>query len=214
MTQIKTKTKLNTLGRRCDRVKKREHEYILKLHAQGKKLAEIARITGRSASTVKRQISNVRTEKATPAQKQYSQMVKLVKFLEQLTSIPQPETALLPVDEEHQDEIVQSILFGNSEPYRTAIYTSMHTPWWSSKHKVQLKSHLSYEQETILSKLLASTRAKELNYALELWERNAEAYRKLKISNAEAKYLIAAYDGAQRAVKALHEELRRTAAAV
>ncbi|MFC1906037.1 hypothetical protein ACFLWJ_00955 [Chloroflexota bacterium] len=215
MTQIKPKKiKRNIMGRRSDRVKLREHEYILRLNAQGKKLAEIARITERSASTVKRQISNVRTEKATPAQKRYSQMMKLITFLGQITSIPQPETQLLPVDDAHQDEIVQSILVGNGEPYKTAIYTSIHTPWWSSNYKVQIKNQLSYEQEILLNEILASSHADGLKYALELWERNTEAYRKLKMSNAEAKYLIAAYYGAQRAAKVLHKELRQTAAAI
>jgi IS30 family transposase len=213
MTDIKTKIKHNNRGRRCDHVKLREHEHILRLHAQGKKLAEIARITERSVSTVKKQLQNVRTEKASPAQKRYSQIIKLVKFLRQLTSTPEPLTQLLPVDEKHEDEIVEAILSGDGQPYKSAIHTSIHSPWWTSLYKVQLKRHLSYEQESLLNQLVALSLTPKLNYAIEIWERNAEAYRKLNMENADAKYLIAAYYGAQQAAQALYKELRMAAAA-
>jgi hypothetical protein len=212
LTDIEKKIKHNKLGRRSDRVKLREHEHILRLHAQGKKLAEIARITGRSAGTVKKQVLEVRTEKATPAQKRYSQIMKLVKFLAQLTDIPKPETSLLPVDENRETEIVESILHGDGQPYKSAIHTSIHSPWWTSMNRVQLKRHLSYEQEELLNQFSALPRQEKLSYVFEIWERNAEAYRKLKMDNADVKYLIAAYHGAQQAAQALHKELRGAAA--
>ena len=214
MTDIKAKIKRNAKGRRTDRVKLREHEYILRLHAQGKKIAEIARITERSPSTVKKQLLNVRTKKATPAQKRYSETMNLVKALEQLTAIPKPETRLLPIDEQQQEEIVGAILSGDGEPYVSAMQTSMNTPWWSSKHKVKLRKHLSYDQEAVLVHLLESSQSEELDYAFEIWERNAEAYRELKMDNADAKYLITAYYGAQKAAEALHKELRQAAATI
>ena len=214
MTDIKAKIKRNSKGRRTDRVKLREHEYILRLLARGKTLAEVARITGRSPGTVKKQLLNIRTEKATPAQKRYSETMKLVKALEQLTAVPKPETQLLPIDEQRQEEIVGAILSGDGKPYMSAIQTSMNAPWWSSKHKVELNRHLSYDQETVLVQLLESSRSEELNYSFEIWERNAEAYRKLKMDNAEAKYLITAYYGAQKAAEALHKELKQAATKV
>ncbi|MCK5428684.1 MAG: hypothetical protein KAI94_04385 [Anaerolineales bacterium] len=212
MTEITRKMKRIRLGRRSDHVKLREHERILRLQAQGIKLSEIARITGRSADTVRRQIVNVRTEKATPAQKRYSQMMQLVMFLKQLTAIPDTDTKLLPVDEGQQEEIVGAILSGNEQPYVSAVYTSIHSPWWSSLVRVQLKRHLSYEQDELLTRLSAFSHEPKLKYALELWERNAEAYRRRKMENADAKYLIAAYYGALQAARELHTELRRAPA--
>jgi len=214
LTDIKTKIKRNVKGRRTDRVKLREHEYILRLLAKGKKIAEIARITERSPSTIKNQLLNIRTEKATPTQKRYSETMKLLKALEQLTGVPEPETKLLPIDEQRQEEIVGAILSGDGKPYVSAIQTSMNTPWWSSKHKVELNRHLSYDQETVLVQLLESSQSEELDYAFEIWERNAEAYRKLKMDDAEAKYLITAYYGAQQAADALHKQLKQAAATV
>jgi len=213
LTDIDKKVKRNRLGRRSDHVKLREHEHILRLQARGKKLSEIARVTGRSASTIRQQIANVRTEKATPAQKRYSRMMKLVTFLKELTAVPNPEARLLPVDERQQEEIVGAILSGNGQPYVSAVHTSIHTPWWTSINRVQLKRHLSYEQEELLKQSTELSHGPKLKYALEVWERNAEAYRQRKMENADAKYLIAAYYGAQQAARALHTELRQAAAA-
>jgi hypothetical protein len=209
LTEIARKIKRNRLGRRSDHVKLREHKYILRLQAQGIKMSEIARITGRNADTVRRQINNVRTEKATPAQKRYSQMMQLVMFLKQLTAIPEPDTKLLPVDEGQQEEIVDAILSGNEKPYMSAVYTSIHSPWWTSLVRVQLRRYLSYEQDELLTQLFASPHGPKLKYALELWERNAETYRRRKLENADAKYLIAAYYGALQAARELHKELRQ-----
>ena len=213
MTDIDKKIKRNRLGRRSDHVKLREHERILRLQAQGKKLSEIARITGRSAGTVRQQIVNVRTEKATPAQKRYSRMMQLVKYLKKLTAIPNPDARLLPVDEQQQEEIVGAILSGNGQPYISAVHTSMHSPWWTSLNRVQIKRHLSYEQDELFAQFTALSNEPKLKYVLEVWERNAEAYRQRKMENADAKYLIAAYYGALQAARALHAELRQAATA-
>ena len=210
MTDITSKIKRNRLGRRSDHVKLREHEHILRLQAQGKKLSEIARLVGRSAGTVRQQIKNVRTEKATPDQKRYSKVMQLVMLLEQFTAIPNPDTLLLPVDEQQQEEIVGAILSGNGKPYMSAVHTSINSPWWTSLARVQLKRHLSYEQDELLTQISNFSHEPKLKYALELWEINAEAYRQRKMENADAKYLIAAYYGALQAARELHRELRQT----
>jgi len=214
LTDITGKIKRNRLGRRSDHVKLREHEHILRLQAQGKKLSEIARLTGRSAGTVRQQIQNVRTEKATPAQKRYSQVMQLVMFLEKLTAIPNPDAQLLPIDEQQQEEIVGAILSGNGQPYRSVVYTGIHSPWWALHTRVQLKRYLSYEQDELLTQFSELSHEPKLKYALELWEINAEAYRQRKMENADAKYLIAAYYGALQAARELRKELRQDANAL
>jgi hypothetical protein len=208
LTDIKDKIKRNKRGHRSDRIKPREHEHMLRLYADGKTISQIAGLTGRTQDTVRKHVKGSVKVKATPKQKMLSRVYHLGTSLIQLTDIPKPDTHLLPVNQEHQDEIVGAILFGNGNPYHQAIQTSMRTPWWTSTHKVNLRQYLSYEQDALLDHLFKLSQTNAISQALDEWERCAETYRSRKASGADATELVESWFAATAAARELHSQIK------
>ena len=208
MTDIRNNVKRNRRGHRSDRIKPREHQYILRLHAEGKTISQIAGLTERAQDTVRRHVKGSVKVKATPKQKMLSRVYHLGASLIQLTDIPKPDTRLLPIDQEHEDEIVGAILYGDGNPYYEAMQTSMRTPWWTSTHKVNLRQHLSYEQDALLDRLLRLSQTNAISQALDEWERCAEIYRSRKTSGADATELVESWFAATAAARQLHSQIK------
>ena len=69
---------------------------------------------------------------------------------------------------------------------------------------MNLRRHLSFEQEALLDSLLSFPHTVGIKAALDYWQSQAENYRSLRANKSKVEDLVAAYFQAQKAAQQLH----------
>lgn len=215
MTDRRKRIKRDNLGRRTDRVKKREEAAMLRLQLSGLTPEEIAVRLDRKAETVKRHLA-VKSMERTAQQGKIPQVAprelffeirKLAQRIEQLTHVPEPWRPFLPDSSQSEAEIVEAYVKGNSGPYMSFSLLVGRTPWWCPTGRVEIRRYLTWEQEALFDRFIGLRSSQEFKAALATWEKKVNTYIQLKRFNTNAEEIQAAYFEAHAAMITVHSEL-------
>ena len=215
MTERRQHIKRDSLGRRTDRVKKREAAAMLHLQLSGLTPGEIAVKLGRKVETVKRHLPAESMEKVVQQSKVaqvvpgglFSEIRKLAQRLEQLTYVPEPRRAFLPDSHQAETNIVDAVIKGRSESFYSTMILGMRTPWWCATGPVEVRRHLTWEQQALLDRFIGLPSSQRFKAALATWEKKVNTYIQLKRFNTNAEEIQAAYFEAHAAMIAVNSEL-------
>ena len=214
MADRRKRIKRDSLGRRTDRVKKREEAAMLRLQLSGLTPKEIAAKLNRKVETVRRHLASKDKEKMADQGKivqvvpreLFFEIRKLAKRLEQLTHIPEPHRAFLRDDVQFVPKNIEEIMKADTSQVLST-YIVMGTPWWTATGPVEIRRHLRFEEEALLNHFIGLPTSQECRADLANWEERANTYIQLKRSNADAEVIQSAYLEARKAEIAFHSEL-------
>jgi len=190
--------KKDTLGRRTDRVKKREKEQMTKLHLQGLTNKEIAEKLYRKEDTVKRHIQSNeeksgRTKMSVLTPVMIDEIKKLAEKIDWLTKIPDPR---LPLITRRTDiEVTGKMFEGNQTAYFKVALT-MNRPWWSDDPSVNVYLPLTAREEALYNKFVGLPTSKIFKQAINEWFDSMNQYLGLVRSGSDDKGIKRAYEEA------------------
>lgn len=202
--------KRDSLDRRTDRVKTREVASMSRLKAEGFTINEIAARLDRKAQTVRKHLNPEGNEKAKFPIELINRLEMVVKKIEQLTRVPEPNRPFLPSSNQAEIDIVQAAFHGDTHPMLSTMRTGMQTPWWCSSGSVQIRPFLSYQEEALLNRFLKLDISRELKTLLVEWEDKSNRYLTLKQSGASVNNLESSYQNAKEISNRLHSALWET----